>query len=184
MFFFSVLLTLSACSENENLVSTESGLHFQGRDCLSCHNVDLAKDKHLVVGGTLFKSAVVNDADAIENSCNTQMDIEFLDNAFNVVYSSADYYDEDSRGNQGRGNIFLLDRLFNSSLNGSYTVRIVDRETGLNMSQSASASHSFSGGEYQLSAQEDNANRLSCNSCHNGEVTAPLYAKFNQDLCK
>jgi len=194
VFFIAVLFLFTGCGEDEEgeesegsssaTTSSTRGWHFEGRDCLACHNVDLGQDKHLSVAGTLFKSASVSDVDDLANSCNADIAIEFLDSSFNKVYSTADYYDANSKGNKGQGNIFLLDRLFNATLNGAYTVRIVDRLTGLSMAQSNANTHSFSGAEYSISSAEDFSNRLSCNACHNGGTTSPLYVQSNSSLCK
>ncbi|UCN00410.1 hypothetical protein LCX93_00415 [Sulfurimonas sp. SWIR-19] len=182
-----VTLFLNGCGEDdggEENTTTASGWHFQGRDCLACHNVDLGIDKHLVFGGTLFKSYNTTDIDDLNQVCDADLAVEFLDNNFNTVYSTASYYDENSKGNKGRGNIFLLDRLFNATLNGSYTVRIIERVSGRTMAQSRQASHNFSGGEYSIDNPQNFSNRLSCNACHNGKTTDFLNASINADLCK
>jgi len=192
IFLISLLYIFTGCSEDgedgkgsttTTATASNRGVHFQGRDCLACHNIDLQQIRHLVIAGTLFKSSVVNDVNDLANSCNADLAVEFLDAGLNKVYSTADYYDANTKGNKGQGNIFLLDRLFNSTLNGSYIVRIVDRTTGQNMAQSNSL-HGFSGAEYSISLAQENSNRVSCNACHNGVRTLPLYVQYNSNLCK
>jgi len=191
IFFISLSFFFTGCEDEEGEEGTTtatSGWHFQGRDCQACHNVDLGVDKNLVVAGTLFKSATVANVDDLANSCNADMAIEFVDAGFNVVYSTASAYVANSNGINGQGNVFLLDRLYNSILNGTYTVRVVDRLSGSIMAQSL-APHAFSGAAYDITNADDDNNRLSCNACHdgglhNGIVVAPLWTNVSNDLCK
>lgn len=164
--------------------AADRGSHFQGRDCLSCHNLDLAPNKHLTIAGTLYKSANVEDMNDLENTCNADLAVEFLDASSNVVHSTVNYYDEESKGNLGQGNVFLLDRLFNAPLNGTYTMRIITRDTNQTLAQSNFASHSFSSAEYSIDSAIDFSNRISCNACHNNGVTSPLFVQSNVNLCQ
>ncbi|MDF1877726.1 hypothetical protein JHD47_07845 [Sulfurimonas sp. SAG-AH-194-L11] len=185
-----IAFLFTACGGDEEdvnsatLSAADRGFHFQGRDCLACHNIDLGVSKNLVVAGTLYKSSNVQDMSNLAETCNADLAIEFLDSGLNVVYSSANYYDGSSKGYRGQGNVFLLDRLFNSTLNGTYTMRIVERVSGLSIAQSSSGSHSFSSAPYSISTAVDLGNRISCNTCHNGGITNPLYVQSNSNLCK
>ena len=181
-FYILIPFLFMGCGEDESVADDETGWHFQGRDCLACHNVDLGVDKNLVLGGSVFKSAGVTDFEDIENACDADLAIEFINEDYSVAYSSADYYDGDSKGYKGRGNVFLLDRLFNSSLNGGYKIRIVDRLTGVSVAQSSTI-HDFSGAEFDIDNADDTNNRISCNACH-GVSTAPMYVQYNETLCK
>lgn len=183
IFYIATLFLFSACAENESISTEATGWHYQGRDCLACHNIDLEVDKHLVIAGTMFKEPFVNDVDDLTNTCDLDMALEFLNTDYSIAYSTSEYYDVNSSGNKGRGNIFLLERLFNKTINGSYYIRVIDRVNGSTMAQSTTV-HDFSGAEYTISSAEDFANRLSCNACHNGGVTAPLFVQFNTTLCK
>ena len=184
-FFILVLLGLTGCDESEKsrALHVERGTHFQGRDCLGCHNFDLKPDKHLRVATTLFKSPTPSDIDNLDETCNVDAAIEFIDSDSNLIYSTAEYYDVNSAGNRGQGNIFLLDRLFDSTLNGNYTIQIVERTTGMLLAKSSSNTHSFNGNDYSLSNPANDENRLSCNACHNIGRTSYLYVQFNTNLC-
>jgi len=183
IFYISTLFVFSSCSQDESVASDETGWHYQGRDCLACHNIDLEYDKHLVVAGTMFKDAVVDDVDDLNSVCDLDMALEFLNADYSIAYSTAEYYDANSNGNQGRGNVFLSEKLFETTINGSYYIRVIDRVNGNTMAQSTTL-HDFSGAEYTISLAEDFENRLSCNACHNGGVTTPLFVQYNTTLCK
>jgi hypothetical protein len=173
---------LIGCGEDVSVAENETGWHFQGRDCLACHNIDLGVEKNLVVGTTLFKSTSITDMDDLNNSCGVDLAIEFINDDYSVAYSTANYYDGSSKGYKGRGNIFLLDRLFNSTLNGAYKVRIVDRLSGISFAQSSTV-HNFSGADYDIDNPGDTNNRISCNACH-GVSTPVVYVQYNENLCK
>ena len=147
------------------VTAADRGFHFQGRDCLACHNYDLQQERHLVVAGTVFKRSSVSDVDDLTNSCNADLVINFTDGGGNIVYSTADYYDPDSKGYKGQGNLFLLDRLFNTTLNGTYNLMIVEKSSGLTLA--LGPDHEFSG---------------ACH--HNGGKTAPIYVQTNLNLCQ
>ncbi|MDA3946599.1 MAG: hypothetical protein PF439_07975 [Helicobacteraceae bacterium] len=165
------------------VTAADRGWHFPGRDCLACHNYDLQSERHLVTAGTLFKSQTVADVDDLANICNADLVMNFTDSGGNIVYSTADYYDPDSKGYKGQGNVFLLDRLFNASLNGTYNILIVEKSSGLTLA--AGIDHEFNGGQYSIDSSVDDSNRLSCNACHqNGGETDPLYVQTNLNLCQ
>ena len=180
--YLAIFSLFIGCSEDESVAENETGWHFQGRDCLACHNIDLGIEKNLVVGTTLFKRADVTDKDNLDNSCEADLAIEFINEDYSVAYSTAKYYDGSSKGYKGRGNIFLLDRLFNSNLNGAYKLRIVDRLSGISFAQSATL-HNFSGADYDIDNPDDTNNRISCSACH-GVSTPVVYVQYNENLCK
>ncbi|MCD6260141.1 MAG: hypothetical protein J7J31_11135 [Helicobacteraceae bacterium] len=175
-------LFISACGSEE---VSGVGWHFNGRDCLACHNSDLGEEKHLVIAGTLYKNKDVTDTDDLTNVCNADLVFHLTDLSGNIVYSSASYTDRDSKGYRGAGNIFLLDRLFDQNLNGTYHVRIAERTT--NRVLAVGLNHPFSGVEYTPKNSQDDSNRLSCNACHGKAGTQdPLYVQFsaNLDVCQ
>lgn len=177
-----VTLLISACG-NEDV--SEAGWHFNGRDCLACHNSDLGEDKHLVIAGTLYKNKDLANTDELANVCDADLVFHFTDLSGNIVYSSASYTDLDSKGYRGGGNIFLLDRLFDENLNGTYHVRIAERTT--NRVLAVGMNHPFSGAEYTPQNSQDDSNRLSCNACHTKAGSQnPLYVQFsaNLDVCQ
>ena len=97
---FSLILFLNGCGEDEEgeesgSVSTTQGWHFSGRDCLACHNVDLGEDKSLLVGGTVYKSKVIQDQDDLTEMCGGDIVLNLYDGAspLNLIYSSKDYKD-------------------------------------------------------------------------------------------
>ena len=167
----------------EDSASTTQGWHFQGRDCLACHNVDLQGEKHLIVGGTLFKIANVTDQDNLDNSCGSEeLVINFLDSSFNLIDSSRSYSDSSSNGYKGKGNLFILARTMDT-LVGDYYVQITT-QNGNELAQS-SGLHRFTDTPYDITNSADNANRRSCNACHlQGGQTSPLYVQRNPQLCE
>lgn len=191
LIFLAMILFIAGCEGEDSEESTttttlsasDRGWHFNGRDCLACHNSDLGQEKHLVVAGTLYKDDLVEDTDNVSNACNADLIINFVDSNWNIVYSSADYTDLNSKGYKGAGNIFLLDRLYNINLNGTYNIQIAQRGTGKILA--VGADHPFSGGVYDSQYSQDNSNRLSCNACHRiGGSQKPLYVQANLDVCQ
>jgi len=181
--------TLSGCGEDEGGESGSStatvaqGWHFQGRDCLACHNSDLNPNKHLLFGGTFYKDSSVNNQDDINNVCGGEFVVNFLDNKFNTVYSSKDYKDASSKGYKGKGNLFILQRKLRLLTAGIYHVQITD--TNGNVMATSGYSHSVSSGDYDINNPTDNANRISCNACHiRGGVRDPIYVQNNNNLCQ
>ena len=187
---FLLAFILNGCGEDEGgeegdstTASSKQGWHFQGRDCQACHNVDLGSDKHLLIGGTLYKSSTVSNQDDIANTCGGEYLVKFLDNNGNTIYNSNDYKDVNSKGYKGKGNIFILQRKLRLLSAGTYYAQITDPNNSV-MAISG-YSHSFTSQDYDMNNPSDYANRLSCNSCHrNGGPQAPLYVQQNQSLCK
>lgn len=192
LMLIAMVFLVAGCESEEGegsgttaLSASDRGWHFSGRDCLACHNNDLGTEKHLVVAGTLYKDENVQDTDNVANTCNADLIINLTDAGGNIVYSSANYTDPDSKGYKGSGNIFLLDRLFGISLNGTYHVQIAER--GTNRVLAVGMNHAFSGAEYSMQNPQDLSNRLSCNACHRiGGSEDPLYVQIpaNLDVCQ
>ena len=193
-YIYSLLLVslflLSGCEgeEGENESGEESataqGWHFQGRDCLACHNFDLAVDKHLLFGGTVYKDTHVTNQDDINNVCGGELLVNFLDATTNaLVYSSKDYKDSSSKGYKGKGNIFVLQRRLRLMTAGTYRVQITD--VNGNVMAVSGPSHKLTSQDYDINNSDDDNNRLSCNSCHvRGGKTDPLFVQANQNLCQ
>ena len=191
IFLYTILalaltFTLSGCGEDEGGETTATvtqGWHFPGRDCLACHNVDLNPDKHLLFGGTLYKSSTVASQDDINNVCGGDFVINILDASFNLVESSKNYVDTNSNGSKGKGNLFILQRKLRLLSAGSYYVQVTDIN-GSVMAVTNGASHNFSSQDYDINNPADFGNRLSCNSCHiNGGTQPPLFVQANLNLC-
>lgn len=175
------LIFLSGCGEdddsNDGNVELAQGWHFPGRDCLACHNVDLASDKNLLIGVTLYKDNNITDVDDMNEVCGGEFVINFLDN-FNgaIQVSSKDYEDVDSSGYQGKGNIFILSRKLDT-LNGDFYIEIVEKTTNNPIAVSYTS--------HKISTAINDENQNSCNSCHRKDgKKAPIYAKNNSTLCK
>jgi len=181
---FLLGLALLGCSESTN-TNTTQGFHFQGRDCLACHNVDLSTEKHLFIGGSLFKDKNTADVNNLDTLCGGGLIVNFLTdntNPSSVVYSSKDFTDSNAKGSNGKGNVFVLKRK-NTAVQGDYFVQITD-EKGTELAVSG-GTHSFTNNSYDIANPTDTLNRYSCNSCHsqNG-TTSPLYVKSNVNNCQ
>ncbi len=178
-------LLFTGCDFQEDEESDDSevvqGWHFQGRDCLACHNSDLGIDKNLLIAGTLFKNENVTDVDNLNESCGGELVVNFLDTSFAIQVSSKDYEDLDSSGYNAKGNIFILSRMLDT-LNGNYYIQIIEKNT--NKTLASSGIHNFNGEDYNISNPVNYSNRRSCNACHNGDEQSHLYVQINQDLCK
>lgn len=178
-------MSIAACGGNgSDVTGTAVGWHFQGIDCLSCHNIDLSEEKRLTVAGTVFLSPVVGDTYDLSNVCNGPLRLQFLDFSLNVKYDSKDYEDPGSRGYKGKGNIFILKRKL-ASLNGTYFIRILS-EDGAQLAQSLTP-HSFTASFDNLNPA-DLSNRFSCNACHSRNPSSGaiggIYAQDNVNKCQ
>ncbi len=188
LFIVTLSLIVSGCGEDEGSATNESnttaqGWHFQGRDCLACHNVDLQDSEHLLVGGTLYKSASVSNQDDLNNVCGGDFVINFLDGGGNIIQSSKDYEDVNSKGYKGKGNLFILRRKLVQFSQSTYHIQIADKN-GVILANSG-YTHNFTTADYDINNPADPANRVSCNSCHiKGGYTAPLYVQQNPLVCK
>lgn len=181
------LITFSGCGEDEDGDDTTStpaqGWHFQGRDCLACHNQDLNEDKHLLFGGTVYKDKDVNNQDDENNACGGDLIVNFLDADFNVMYSSKDYKAEGSSGYNAKGNVFILKRELVLIGAQTYSIQITS-ENGVVMAASE-YTHSFTSQDYDVDKNVDFENRISCNACHiKGGAQSPIYIQANKELCK
>ena len=155
-------LLLSACTSD---VIKEDGHHFQGRDCLSCHNVDLESKKHLGFGGSVFSSSTL-DSDDKSTYCNKPLFVQFLDSNNSIAFDSKDTNKLEDPGFKAVGNFFTL--LRNDTVpKGSYTMRIYtpDGANGTTIIQSSNGSHTFTS-KFDKENPQDPTNRYSCNACH------------------
>ena len=187
-------LTLSGCGEEEeggegdatSSASTQ-GWHFQGRDCLACHNVDLQQEKYLLVAGTLYKSSSISDQEDFNSMCGGEIVVNFYDtnNPANLIYSSTNYKDANSKGYKGKGNLFILQRKLGIISSQDYYIELA---TPNNEVLADKYLHRFSAQPYDINNPADNANQLSCNACHSSQTTSkalPLYVKSSAvSLCK
>lgn len=181
--FVVLMFTVISAACGTKSGDADSGWHFQGRDCLSCHNVDLAADRHLTIGGTVFLSPDAGDIDDLSNVCNGSLRIQLLDTDSNVIYDSINYDDPGSKGYKGKGNIFILKRKL-ASLQGYYYINIVSAD-GTTIAQSGM--HTFTS-SFDKTNPADMSNRYSCNACHSTTPVngAPglIYAAVYTDKCK
>lgn len=173
--------SFSACGGTD-VGNITAGWHFQGRDCLSCHMVDLQAQRHLTVAGTVFKSASVNDLDNLDNVCNGALRLQFLDTSLNTAIDSKDYEDQGSKGYKGKGNVFILNRKL-ASIQGLYFIRIL-AEDGTQLAQSGI--HQFTS-SFDKNNPADISNRYSCNACHSlspsGGAPGLIYPTSNTNKC-
>jgi len=188
---FGIIMLIAGCgddsSENEadsTTARTAQGWHFQGRDCLACHNVDLQDQKNLLFGGTVYKDSTVTNKDDLNNVCGGDLIVNFIDSStIATTYSSTNYVDPNSKGNKGKGNIFILKRLLSSSY-GSFYIQITDKN-GTVLATSTTP-HNFNAQTYDINHPLDLNNRISCNACHTegGVGLHPLYTQINKNLCQ
>ena len=191
-----VTFTLSGCGEEDGggdsegsgaKVVVKSGWHFQGRDCLACHNVELKSEEHLLVAGTLYKDSSVTNEDDLNNVCGGEIVVNFYDgtNYNNLIYSSTTYKDAASKGYNGKGNLFILQRKLGIISSGGYYIELAT-PTGQVLADKYL--HKFSAQPYDINNPVDYSNQLSCNACHSTQATSrayPLYVKSSAvTLCK
>lgn len=173
--------SFSACGGTD-VGNVTAGWHFQGRDCLSCHMVDLQAQRHLTVAGTVFKSASVSDLDNLDNVCNGTLRLQFLDTSLNTAIDSKDYEDQNSKGYKGKGNVFILNRKL-ASLQGMYFIKLL-AEDGTQLAQSGI--HQFTT-SFDKNNPSDINNRYSCNACHSlspsGGAPGLIYPTSNTNKC-
>ena len=164
----------NGCTEDNNL--NTQGLHFQGRNCIACHNNDLQEDRHLIIGGTLFKSPSNADGENLNTICNETLLINFLnENNRSIQYSSKL---STSKGNKGKGNFFILEDENNQNITGSYIMQIIKNDHNKTiLADSLNQVHRFND---IITDSVDLNNRYSCNSCHTkGGLTKPLFPNKN-----
>lgn len=155
--FITVFIFFGCGGDEDKLIS---GVHFQGRDCLSCHNVDLAESSHLSIGGTVYRSATSN-RDDLFNMCNSPVSLQIL-NGSNIVYDTQTVNSANAPGFNGKSNLFALINDMPIGT-GAYTMRIVS-SAGTVLAQSSTL-HNLTTG-FNAANPSDLNNRYSCNSCH------------------
>ena len=177
------MFNFSGCEEEKVSSLSGQGWHFQGRDCLACHNQDLKEDKHLLFAGTVYKERNVVNQDDEKSACGGDLIVNFLDDNANIIFSSKDNKTEGSAGYNAKGNIFILQRTLSLIPAQTYSVQIASAD-GIALATS-NYSHNFSSQEYDANKNVDYNNRISCNACHikDGD-TGPLYIQKNNHLCK
>lgn len=185
--FFLALVSfgLTGCEEEEEGSAETAGIHFQGKDCLACHNIDLKSDKHLTIAGTLYKSHDILKNDSLDDMCGGSLYVRFIETTTGVDYNASSYsaIHQESDGIDGKGNFFVLKREISSIPSGNYAVQIWS-EDGYLLAASKDA-HPISNSGYSISNSSDSSNRLSCNACHkiNGSAL-PLYVQQNSAKCQ
>lgn len=159
MLCIAVIVFLSGCGSDDD-VGAASGVHFQGRDCLSCHNVDLGSSSHLQIGGTVYKSAT-SDKNNLNEACSERIHVRLTAAS---TYNTKDVNSPNSAGFNGRGNIFALikDMPINTD---TYFVELIADDGVTVLGQSGGATHHFTTGFDPNNPSDDN-NRYSCNTCH------------------
>ncbi len=186
----ALALLLGSCGGDSGAPVQSQGWHFQGQNCLSCHNVDLKSNRHLLLAGTVFKSQEVSDPNDTSQVCGGKLFVQLLNEHYQVVYDSRNFYDESSAGYLGKGNIFILRRMLSDiTPYGNYYVRVID-ESGTLLAQSLTL-HSFNGID-NFNPREnptDPLNRFSCNACHRypeprGGAPGFIYPQVNKEQCK
>ncbi len=186
---FSIITLMTGCGENESDEGSSStatviqGWHNQGKNCLACHNVDLQDERHLLFGGTVYKTQSAANTDDLNTLCGGELNVNLWDSSrTNLLFASKDYVDPNSKGNRGKGNIFILQRMLSSIAPNNYYIEITDA----NSTVLTSYLHQFSGQSYDLNNPTDTNNRISCNACHSkGGLQDPIYVDSNkQNLCQ
>lgn len=187
LFLLALILIplLAGCGEEEGGTATQSsaaqGWHFPGRNCLACHNYDLQTQRHLLFGGTLYKNENITDKDDLNQICGGDLIVNLLDTNSNLVYSSKDYTDPNSKGSRGKGNIFILKRMLSSAY-GNFYIQITDKNSNV---LAVSPLHYFSAQEYDINNPTDQLNKISCNACHSAQgIQPPVYVQINKNLCE
>ncbi len=176
LFCIVLMLVLSACGEegeeSDTAVKVAQGLHFQGRDCMGCHNVNLDTSRALLVAGTVYKSSTMPASkEDMSLVCGGNIGIELWDSGYTtLLYRSKDYVDPNSKGNLGKGNIFILKRMLGAIVNNNYGIKIVDAN-GVVL---ATVNHILNGQAYDPKNPIDYNNRISCNACHSN-TRSPIY---------
>ena len=174
LFFALFFLLLAGCSSESGRVS---GTHFQGKDCLHCHNVDLKEDSHLAFGATLFQEEP-NEANYEDPKifCNIPLFLQLKKVDGSIIYNSSKTNTTNDPGFNGEGNVFAL--LQKQAIpSGSYLVSIVNKSDDILLD--SATTHTFNS-NYNPDKTDDDSNRYSCNACHriDGQA-APLSTPNN-----
>ena len=150
------VLLFTGCGGDSTSDPASTGVHFQGRDCLSCHNKDLAPSSHLTMGGTVYKSATSN-INNLNETCSELLHIEFG----SLILSTKRANAVDAAGFNGRGNVFAF--IKDMPITGTYEVSIVKDDGSFVLA--STIDHPFMGG-FDENNPSDTNNRYSCNTCH------------------
>ena len=158
--FVFLFLFLFGCSKESERIS---GNHFQGSDCLHCHNIDLKEDSHLSFGATLFQEEPTDETyEELNVFCNIPLYLQLKNLDDTIAYDSRSTTNKEDPGFNGDGNVFAL--LQKQAIpSGAYLVSIIshDGDTLLN----SATTHRFTSG-YNSNQTDDDSNRYSCNACH------------------
>lgn len=175
LFFALLFILLAGCSSESGRVS---GTHFQGKDCLLCHNVDLKKSAHLSFGATLFQE-VPNESndETLEILCNIPLFLQLTNNS-DVIYDSRKTNDVTDPGFNGDGNIFsLIEKQAIPS--GAYRINIINKDG--DVIKSTNTAHLFSE-KYDPENPADSKNQYSCNACH--RIDGPQIPLSTPSTCR
>jgi len=180
-FRYSILLApmlslfLGCTQEETERIDT---FHFQGQDCLHCHNVDLQQSSHLNIGATVYSET----GDSFESNitqvyCTKPLFVQLIDINNTVVLDTNTSNHIGDPGFNGKGNIFSLNRK-EQIPTGQYNIKIVD-SNGSEIIEKSLELHQFSG-TYDPDVPNDSDNRYSCNACHSiAGSEDPLEARHN-----
>ena len=182
LFYTLILINVTIFLGCQQELAESESSHFQGRDCLACHNAQL-RDKTLSVGGTLYSDSGAA-ADSLKKVCKVPVYFELIQNdGTTVAFDSRSFVPDDAAGFKGRGNLFLLER-DGIIPTGLYFARLVLKD-GTKLAQST-ALHTFSAA-YSAGNSSDTSNRYSCNACHatvaNNGASGVLYVQENVSYC-
>ena len=168
-------LMLGCTQEETNRVNT---FHFQGQDCLHCHNVDLKESSHLNIGATVYsETGSTLESNITQVYCTQPLFVQLIDINDSLVLDTNTSNNIGDPGFNGKGNIFSLTRK-ETIPNGNYYIKIVDRN-GSDVIEKHLEEHKFSG-TYNPDIPNDTENRYSCNACHKlGTKSGPLKARHN-----
>ncbi len=155
------LLILGCTQEESDRIDT---FHFQGQDCLHCHNVDLEESSHLNFGGTVYNTiGYTLDSNITQEYCTKPLFIQIFELNGSIVLDTNKSNSLTDPGFNGKGNVFSLQRK-ETIPNGSYLIKIVDAN-GSDIIPKSSNLHDFNG-TYDPDIPNDSENRYSCNACH------------------
>jgi len=170
-----LILILGCTQEETNRVNT---FHFQGQDCLHCHNVDLEQSSHLNIGVTIYSETdTVFESNITQVYCTQPLFVQLIDINNSIVLDTNISNDPGDPGFNGKGNIFSLSRK-EELPNGNYYIKVVD-SNGTDVIEKSIKEHKFSG-TYDPDSPSSNENRYSCNACHSiAGSSYPLKSRIN-----
>jgi len=176
LFFTPMLVLFLGCTqEDTDRIGT---FHFQGQDCLHCHNVDLEQSSHLNLGITIYsESGYTLESNITQVYCTKPLLLRLIDLNDTLVLETNTSNHIGDPGFNGKGNIFSLSRK-EQIPDGAYVIEILD-QNGSDIIGSPSQIHKFSG-TYDPDVPNDDNNRYSCNACHSiAGSENPLVSKIN-----